>query len=365
MFDQYNKQASDESLLKKAQVAAIAWVSSNLKLLKKSVTPSSQAQRLAWQVGYLIFITIATVLAAIYYGWLAITVAIVLLMLGLIEFGMMTRKLRMPLLLGGLLVPSIMFGSWTVTNAMGIIRQHSAETDHKSAIATLAEPSTPKPSADNPKFATSSPTGADEQQNHSETDLIVIPDPIAPARPPVTPTASYDQSEQKTDSKESGDNTNTETKTRQENAPATAQEIANSVPNCRFASEDKASELTQFQSGDFYVTLYQCKKKGDQIQFSGTVLYEGPGTSSASFGALTISSSNGKIYPLGKAHFGTSDSFGRGYSTQFVDKNAPIGFYVEATDVTDAPQIVSLSMPARFGPAARSQVVFERLNLGK
>lgn len=137
---------------------------------------------------------------------------------------------------------------------------------------------------------------------------------------------------------------------------------------CKFVDSRKASNgLVQFQSGDYYVTLFHCVRKGDRIQFTGTVQYQGPGDSVVVVGAINITGSPyGKKYQLGKTEFGEitfPNQFGYGYASQKVQSGTPVGFSVEAIGVDDSPITVSFSTRMGFGGAVGQDVSFPGLVL--
>lgn len=222
-------------------------------------------------------------------------------------------------------------------------KQTSASaTAHKPAAGTplATEPTTPpvatttKEDTTNGGLKIISSGGKDE--TNDEAGASDIPKPIAPARPDKTPTID---------------------------SPTSTAIVPTPV---RHACRTRTDSLTPvMQSGDFYVVLLKCERRGDRLVFSGMVQYQGNESMPqwVSFGDATILSSYGKLYPVEDGHFGDSRSFGNGYSQQWISKDTSIAFSLDAGPITDdSPPTISLTLPALFGNA-RTEISFTGLLL--
>jgi hypothetical protein len=219
--------------------------------------------------------------------------------------------------------------------AIGHYNSPTKQSNPQIAQDSLPVVSPTKPSAVEEGIQIMLPTGKDDVDSDQTGSAAGIPKPVASARPD----GNTDQ--------------------------ASGEQVSTSTGRpCRTRTD---AGLVQFQSGDFYVTLLQCERKGNLVHFSGTVQYQGDGTSLVGIEKFFVSDSTGKSYRIENGQFGGLANFGYFYTEHSVDSGVPVAFSFDAGFIeSGSPPTINLVMPTTFGVerSARSRILFTGLILG-
>lgn len=179
--------------------------------------------------------------------------------------------------------------------------------------------------ADNTGTTTPPPVNTSPAPYPPPDELPAIETPLASGRaiPPTTPSA--------------------------EDASTVAKQMAKAVVGVAYkkpagrCGTDMDESAPSFQYGEILIILQHCDVRNSQIHFSGRIMYQksddrGSGKRLLVFHAFRIRDNTGRDYTVQSGKFGTSDSFGKGYSYQWIYPDDTIAFsFVAGTADTDSP----------------------------